>query len=55
MCVSRNVFQKIDNAVNAVIDGITLADLLAEEEKIGPVPEQAMLHRICQKAPGASR
>lgn len=55
MCVSRNVFQKINDAVNAVIDGITLADLLAEEEKIGPGPEQAMLHRICQKAPGASR
>ncbi len=48
MCVSRNVFQKIEDAVNSVIDNISLADLLAEDQKIGPGPEQGMLKRICQ-------
>ena len=48
MCVSRNVFQKIEDAVNSVIDNISLADLLAEDQKIGPGPEQGMFKRICQ-------
>lgn len=48
MCVSRNVFQKIDDAVNAVIDNISLADLLKEEEKLGPDAQNPALHRICQ-------
>ena len=47
-CVSRSVFQKIEDAVNAVIDNISLADLLREEEAIGPAPQDATLKRSCQ-------
>ena len=49
-CVSRSVFSRIESAVNEVIDHITLADLLQEEQTLAttaaPVPEDA--HRRCQ-------
>ena len=48
-CVSRSVFSRIENEV---IDNISLADLLSEEEKLShstaPLPEDA--HRRCQGA-----
>ena len=46
----RSVFSRIESAVNEVIDHITLADLLQEEQTLAtaaaPVPEDA--HRRCQ-------
>ena len=51
-CVSRSVFSRIEDAVNEVIDHISLADLLREEENLSltaaPLPEDA--HRRCQGA-----
>ena len=48
-CVSRSIFSRIESAVNEVIDHITLADLLKEEQTLvqtaSPLPEDA--HRLC--------
>ena len=34
LCVTQNVFRKIEDAVNSVVDNISLEDLLQEELEI---------------------
>ncbi len=48
-CVSRNVFQKIENAVNRVIDNISLAELLKEDNEIGGLPDNGTAVRNCER------
>lgn len=48
-CVSRNVFQKIEDAVNRVIDNISLADLLEEDNAIGGPSDGSTAERICER------
>lgn len=41
-CVSRGVFQKIEDAINAVVDHISIADLLKEESGSAPLEGTAL-------------
>lgn len=49
ICVSRNLFKKIEDAVNKVVDNINLQDLLNEELPNLPLYEEGKFKRGCCK------